>query len=58
MRFLFLFGLVLYISERGITQLPTASPLTDDEMELIRSRVERGRQIVAQANSTGGEDDS
>ena len=55
---LFLFGLVLYISERGIAQLPAASPLTEDEMELIRSRVERGRQIVEQAASTiGGETD-
>jgi len=55
---LFLFGLVLYVSERGITQLPTASPLTDGEKELIRSRVERGREIVTQVDSTGGESDS
>ncbi|MAK78600.1 MAG: hypothetical protein CL992_04950 [Euryarchaeota archaeon] len=55
----FLFGLVLYISERGITQLPTTSPLTDDEMQLIRNRVERGRQIVEQIDSTtGGDGDS
>ena len=55
---MFLFGLVLYISERGIAQLPAASPLTEDEMELIRSRVERGRQIVELAASTiGGETD-
>jgi len=50
--------LVLYVSERGITQLPTASPLTDGEKELIRSRVERGREIVTQVDSTGGESDS
>ncbi len=55
----FLFGLVLYVSERGISQLPTTSPLTEDEVELIRSRVERGRQIVEQIDSTtGGDDDS